>query len=217
MLADLPRPRGSVLGSGGTIASLLGDGDATRVLLEDRARLRHFGDGDSTRVLLEDLLALRGTGLERERLVERPLERRSELLRVEGGLSRVSLPARLRDLPRRSLALSRGVRIRRFCDPEDSDEAGFEFPLELVEDAGCPARGGRDLRDSISSLSSKASSCRGGATGSHDESSLTGFSIHDIVLALLSLEYLSPRLFPSRFFGRRRDFSSCLARSIPSG
>jgi hypothetical protein len=49
----------------------------------------------------------------------------------------------------------------------------------------------------------------GGSTGNHEESSVIGFSIHDIVLADDSLFF--------SFLGRRRDISSFLALAIPEG
>lgn len=116
----------------------------------------------------------------------------------------------------------------RLCAPEDDDiRIGSPSLPDAVDDVRRLARGGREtalldagvsfvLRDSPSSLPS-IDSYRGGSTGNHDESSLIGFSIHDIVLAFVSDESLSLRRFLSRFFGRRRDISCFLASSIPDG
>lgn len=115
-LADLPRPLGSVFGIGGITGIRLGDGDVTRVLLEDRVRLLHLfiGEGDSTRVLLVDRvlplcldtdstrvlledLVLAGDESARVWLDDRPLVRRAL---PEGGWSRDSLSVRSRDSAR---------------------------------------------------------------------------------------------------------------------
>jgi len=196
----------------------LGDGDVTRVLLVERV-LALCSATCSNRVLLEALGLLGDSA--RVRLDDLPLRRRG------GAWSRLSTLARPRDV-RRALALicslALELSVDRLLEAEDTDE-GLGMPSLPTDDVRWLTRGGRDMgvpldireSTSSSSLISGAGSYRGGSTGNQDESSLIGLSIHEAVLAFVSKEPLVLRLVPSRFFGRRRDFSSLLACSIPEG